>query len=434
MRGATCRCSVAFIGKRIVTALAVAAAIATSGCATGLTSTPESIGTGDATFPGKVISDTGGQVEYWAQFGPTTSYGSETTHQTVNVTKNTLVTVHVTIPGLQRATTYHYRLCARDGAQQGGPGCGADKQFTTQTYGCGETVTTSFKLTGDLDCPQVAGFIVGANGIDINLAGHAMFGGIAEGGGGPTGIDNTGGFDDVTVRNGRVAGFGFGIVATDASRNHILSVRSGAAGNAVTIDGGDANEIRHGDMFGRSFGIRATGSTGLIVADTSFAGGFGSGILVTGDGARIVRDRAVTGGVSSDDVSGIRLIGSGGRVADNFVEGPWPAGGISIVGSNDAVVDNTVTSAAPLFPTGRASDGDGIFVGAFSTGITLRGNSADGNDGDGIDVRASGASLESNAAFNNGGWGILAVNGVTDLGGNIASGNGAGQCQNVFCP
>src|SRR6185437_2261393 len=98
------------------------------------------------------------------------------------------------------------------------------------------------------------------------------------------------------------------------------------------------------------------------------------------------------------------------------------------------VVGNTVLNATPLFPTGRPSDGDGIFVGAFSTGITLRGNRADANDGDGIDVRAKGASLEDNFAFNNGGWGILAVNGVTDLGGNTASGNGAGQCQNVFCP
>jgi parallel beta helix pectate lyase-like protein len=381
-----------------------------------------------------VISDAGGQVEYWAQYGTDTSYGSETPHQTITVAKNALVTVHVAISGLQRATTYHYRLCARDSQQQGGPGCGADKQFTTQTYGCGETVTTSFKLTGDLDCPQVAGFVVGADGIDINLAGHSMFGGIAEGGGGPTGIDNTGGHDDVTIRNGAVAGFGFGIVTTDASRNHILGVTSGAAGNAVTVQGGDANEIRHGDMFGRSWGIRATGSPGLIVADTSFAGGFSSGLEVSGDGARIVRNRAVTQGISASDVSGIRLIGSQGRVADNYVDGPWAAGGIWIAGSNDAVVGNTVLNATPLFPTGRPSDGDGIFVGAFSTGITLRGNRADANDGDGIDVRAKGASLESNFAFNNGGWGILAVNGVTDLGGNTASGNGAGQCQNVFCP
>ncbi|MFL5974315.1 MAG: right-handed parallel beta-helix repeat-containing protein, partial [Solirubrobacterales bacterium] len=146
-----------------------------------------------------------------------------------------------------------------------------------------------------------------------------------------------------------------------------------------------------------------------------------------------VRNRAVVTGVAASDVSGIRLIGSGGRVAANYVDGPWPAGGISILGANDAIVDNTVVNAAPLFSTGQASDGDGIFIGAFSGGITLRGNQSNGNAGDGIDVRASGTSLESNQAFGNGGWGILAVPGVTDLGGN-AGGGSAGDCQNVFCP
>jgi parallel beta-helix repeat protein len=431
--GAICRCSVALIGKPTLTALAAAAALATSGCATGITSTPDLVGPNEATIAGKVVSNAGGQVEYWAEFGPTTGYGSETPHQTVTVAQNTPRLVYVTISGLQRATTYHYRLCASDSQQQGGPGCGDDKTVTTQTYGCGETVTTSFKLTGNLNCLQQPGFVVGADGIDVNLGGRVLYGGIASGGGGPIGIDNTGGFDDVTVRNGTVAAFGFGIETAGASRNHILNVTGSSAGTQVTIEGGDSNEIRHGDMFGRSWGIRASGSSGLIVADTSSAGAFGSGIQVNGDGARIVRNRGVVTGVAASDVSGIRLIGSGARVAANYVDGPWPAGGISILGANDAIVDNTVVNAAPLFSTGQASDGDGIFIGAFSGGITLRGNQSNGNAGDGIDVRASGTSLESNQAFGNGGWGILAVPGVTDLGGN-AGGGSAGDCQNVFCP
>jgi Right handed beta helix region len=345
------------------------------------------------------------------------------------------VTVRGTIPGLQRATVYHYRLCAQDSQQQGGPGCAADKQFTTQTYGCGETVTSSFKLTGDIDCPQEAGFIVGAAGIEINLAGHGMFGDIASGGGGPTGIDNTGGYDDVTIRNGTVGGFGTGIETTDASRNHILDIASGAAGNAVTMRGGEGNEIRHGELSGRGSGIHATGSTGLVVADTSADAFFGDGIAVTGDLARIVRNRLerVTAGVTSS--SGIRLLGSDARIADNDVKGVWSTGGINVAGANDVLVDNQAFDNAALTVQDPPPEwGDGIFIGAFSSGVTLRGNRAERNSGDGLEVRASGASLESNAGFNNGGWGILAVNGVTDLGGNTAGGNGAGQCQNVFCP
>jgi hypothetical protein len=261
-----------------------------------------------------------------------------------------------------------------------------------------------------------------------------MFGGIFSGGGGPVGIDNSAGHDDVTIRNGTVGNFGFGIVTEGASRNHIPGITANAAGNAVTVTGGADNEIRHCELFGRSWGIRASGSTGLIVADSSFVGGFSSGAEVSGDRARIVRNRAVTQGVSSSDVSGIRLTGSAGQVRHNHVDGPWPAGAISIAGSNNTVAENSVTNAAPLFATGRDSDGDGIFVNAFSTGTVLKGNDATSNEGDGIDVRARAASLEGNHAFGNGGWGILAVPGVTDLGGNAAGGNNAGQCRNVFCP
>ena len=181
---------------------AALAATACSGCATAITSTPYTISPNSAGVVGKVISDTSGDVEYWAQYGPTSAYGLETPHQTVNVTKGALVTVRPTIDGLQRAATYHYRLCASDAQQKGGPGCGEDQHFTTQSAGCGDTVTTDVKLTGDLDCPQEAGFVIGADGVDVNLAGHGMFGGITSGGGGPRAIDNSGGYDDLTVRNG----------------------------------------------------------------------------------------------------------------------------------------------------------------------------------------------------------------------------------------
>jgi hypothetical protein len=422
------------IGKRTLIALAVGAAVASSGCATAVTSTPDVVGTGEASVAGKVVSDTGGQVEYWAQFGPTTAYGSQTAHKTVNVAKGKPLTVYVTISGLQRATTYHYRLCAQDAQQHGGPGCGADKQVTTQTYGCGETVTTSFRLTGDLDCPQEKGFVVGANGVDVNLAGRTMNGEIAVGGGGPDGIDNTGGYDDVTVRNGTITGFGTAVRAADVTRNHVLNIKASAAGNAVDIDSGIDSEIRRSDLFGRSIGIIATGP-GMVVADTSASATFGDGIDVSGANARIVRNRAVRSGGPAQIGSGIRYGGGPGRVAHNFVSGAWSGGALHVGGQDVLVVDNQVFDATdPGVPDPTADIGDGIFIVEGSTGIVLRGNVANGNADDGIDVRARGVSLEDNSAGDNGGWGILAVPGVTDLGGNTASGNSAGQCRNVFCP
>ena len=131
--------------------------------------------------------------------------------------------------------------------------------------------------------------------------------------------------------------------------------------------------------------------------------------------------------------SGIELHGTGARIAENRVEGPWALGGIFVGGAGNVVVDNVVRGAVlPAmgdFPHG----GDGIFV-AGAGGTVLRRNRADDNEGDGIEVTSAGVKLEGNGALDNGDWGIDAVAGAIDLGGNSASGNGnAGQCRNVFC-
>ena len=94
-----------------------------------------------ASIDGTVVSDAGGQVEYWVQFGPTSAYGSESAHQTIATAENTPTGVRASVDGLARSTTYHYRLCAQDGSQKGGPGCGEDHRFKTQSFACGETVT-----------------------------------------------------------------------------------------------------------------------------------------------------------------------------------------------------------------------------------------------------------------------------------------------------
>jgi hypothetical protein len=419
-----------------VIALVGLAGAACSSCATAITSTPYTVGPDGARFVGKVISDTGGSVDYWAQYGPTKAYGSETSHQTVEVAKNELVTVRLAIGGLERASTYHYRLCASDADQKGGPGCGEDRHFTTQSVGCGDTVTADVKLTGDLDCPQVAGLIVGADGIDIDLAGHGMFGGIAVGGGGPRAIDNTGGYDDLTIRNGSLGAWGFPIFISGASHNRVLKVNAGGAGDGITIEGGTYNEIRHSQVFGRSAGIKVSYSDGLVVADTSAQGVFGSGIVAGGDLVRIVRNESRHDGGGVGPTSGIQLAGAGGRIADNTVTGSWNVGGISVYGPDNVLLDNQVSGAAfPCCPLNSQAIGDGIFVGTGSSGSVLRRNRGDDNEGDGIQVASAGVKLEDNHGFGNGDLGIEAVAGVIDLGGNTAGGNGNPlQCLNVFCP
>jgi len=398
-----------------------------------LTGDPISVDRDAANLAGKVVSDADGDIEFWVEYGPTKAYGSTSGHITTSVGANTLVSVEAPIFGLLPATAYHYRFCAADSTQQGGPGCGADRRLTTQSVGCGDTVTTDVRLTGNLQCLREPGLTVGADGVDIDLGGHNITQGIFSGGGGPPAIDNSAGFADMTLRNGSLTNVGEGVQVTGGTRNRILNLAVGAAGNGVTIEGGSFHEVRGSDIGGRSVGLLATGSNSLLVKGNVTRGSFGSGIFVTGDLVRILDNEADHGSDPFANPSGITFTGSGARIADNRVTGAWN-GGVKVTGAHNVVVDNLVTGARFPLMGHEPWAGDGIFVTAFSSDTVLRRNRADDNEGDGIEVGSAGVKLEGNAAFGNGDWGMDAVAGAIDLGGNSAGGNGnPGQCRNVFC-
>jgi parallel beta-helix repeat protein len=418
-----------------VVALAVVA-MACTGCATGQTGAPLDVSTDNARVTGNVISDAGGQVEYWAEYGPTTAYGSQSGHATTSVAPNALTGVTVSVGGLTRSTLYHYRLCAQDGSQRGGPGCGGDRTVRTQAVACGDTVTTDVRLTGDLQCFTGPGLTIGADGVDINLAGHAIAGTIASGGGGPAGVANAGGFDDVTVHNGRIGGLGAMFTATNASRNRLVRVDGTAAGTAISFDGGADNEVRHADLFGRSQAVSVRGSQRFVLADSQLDGFFSGGLTLTGADARILRNRFPRAAGAFPVTSALALTGERATISDNVVTGAWSAGGILATGPGHRLIDNEVSGATkPDVSPPNDVFGDGIVIGSFSAGVLVRGNRAHDNEGDGIVVGASDVRIGDNSANDNGGFGIDAVAGVTDLGGNTASGNGNPlQCRNVFCP
>jgi parallel beta-helix repeat protein len=401
-------------------------ALALAGCATAETGSSVVLNESGATVDGRVASDVAGQVHYWAQYGRTTAYGSETPHATVTVQPRTPTFVSVEIDGLARETEYHYRLCASDSQQRGGPGCGVDRTFLTERALCGKTVTTSLRLTADVSCSEDPALIVGADQIDINLAGHRL------GAPFPLGIAiRNNGHSDVTIRNGTVAG---GIDLNGASRNLIrgIDLSTGAIAG-IDVEGGAANAVRASDVFGRQFGIRV-GSDDAVVANNDADAALGPAIGVTGERARIVRNRVNRAG-GPNVFAGIELSGSNGRVVDNRVSGGWLKGGIVLdAGGSNVIAENEVSDIR--FADGQTDPklGDGIVINAFTAGTLLRNNLAQRNDGDGIDVRASGARLRDNSAFDNHLLGINAVAGVTDLGGNRAHGNGnPQQCLNVAC-
>jgi parallel beta-helix repeat protein len=402
-----------------------------AGCATGQTGTPWGVsGTGASVF-GSVVSDTGGQVEYWVEYGTTTAYGSQTPHQTATVQQNNPHAVLVSFSGLQRATAYHYRVCAQDSQQKGGPGCGEDKQFTTVNVDCGDTITADLQLSGDLDCTRTPGAddgpVVGADGIDIDLAGHTISA--------PNfGLANNG-FDDVTIHHGGLYAFGDALKLDGASRNLIRFVGAGrlddqfapSTSTGLEIQGGEGNVIRRSTLAGSSLGLSATDSPGLLVADSTGHSGSGSrgggtAVFIDGDLARVLRNTFT---------AGIVVNGSSNRIVDNDVKAI--GNGISVLAGNDNLFAENVIHDVGVLPF-MTDAGDGIVVRAEAVGTRLRGNVATSNFDDGIDVRSATTKLRDNRADDNGDFGIDAVTGVVDLGGNTASGNGNPlQCRNVFC-
>jgi hypothetical protein len=75
-----------------------------------------------------------------------------------------------------------------------------------------------------------------------------------------------------------------------------------------------------------------------------------------------------------------------------------------------------------------------LSVGSTAADTLLERNFAEGAGDDGFDVESGATTLTKNTANHNDDLGIEALPGVTDGGGNKASGNGNPlQCTNVFC-
>jgi hypothetical protein len=409
-------------------------AAANAGCAVGITGFPTQTAVDGAIVGGQVVGNQSGPADYWVQYGPTTAYGSETARASVDLESGTPEPVTVQLGGLARDSLYHYRLCAQDAVD--GPACGGDRTLRTQDVACGETVTADLRLTGNLECgvfrigPQVGpnGIVIGADGIEVNLAGHTITGATFVGGDGTIGID-VGGFDGVTVRNGGIGLYGIGVHLGDAANAIVAGVDAQGSPYGLQAEGATNLVVRNGDVSGRDTGLLLDGVTGATIANVSAAGSFGGAISLSGSASRVV-DSDARGGLPTS--FGIVLAGSGNRVARTRVTGAGSRGGIYVGGADAAIVENEVSGTVLLDMSTSAENGDGIHV--AGPGGLLRGNRAHDNGGDGIDVRVAGTRLGDNAATGNTLFGIRAVPGVIDLGGNSASGNGGPfQCQNVFC-
>jgi parallel beta-helix repeat protein len=149
------------------------------------------------------------------------------------------------------------------------------------------------------------------------------------------------------------------------------------------------------------------------------------------------RDNLVTNNLlRGNGLSGVFVVGSDdNRIEKNSViaNGDGSVGGIHLFVPSE---EPGLTSNDNVISKNRlvATDGDGVLVDAGQSGNVIKGNRVSENTDDGIDVESSATTLTANTANDNHDLGIEAVPGVTDGGGNKASGNGNPlQCTNVFC-
>jgi parallel beta-helix repeat protein len=341
---------------------------------------------------------------------------------------------------------------------------GASSSASAQPVTCGQVVTQDVTLDGDLVCDGAPALIVGADRATIDLAGHSIM--VLSSGLDEHAVDNTGGFDRVTIRDGAVSNVvGNGIVLEGASRNRLVNLSVGSdIGTPILVEGGERNTIADGDAGARGTAIVLTQTSGNRLLDltvlsgievlggernaiesSDIAGRFGDALVVVGsDRMRIVdntaegfanfaMDLATSSSViARNDTSeaaalgAVRIRGSGNRILQNDV-GVGEFWGLGIVsGSGNVVAHNNASGILGLAQ-------DGIFVAAQTADTNLRQNVTNDNADDGIDVESAATRLIGNTANDNGDLGIEAVPGVTGRG-NTASGNGNPlQCLNVVC-
>ncbi|WP_432535310.1 right-handed parallel beta-helix repeat-containing protein [Kineococcus arenarius] len=172
------------------------------------------------------------------------------------------------------------------------------------TVECGAVLTTSVRLAADVVCPDGDGVVLAADGIELNLNGHALVGpGTSSGAGVLVRAE------DVTVRNGTISGWESGVRAgTDPTdpygeesqgpaRAVVRQARLEANGFGVEVRQDGDVQVRNTWLVGNGVGGYVV-SYGRLLVEDSTADGNGTGFSsfeVEEDGL-VLRGSTVRGG------------------------------------------------------------------------------------------------------------------------------------------
>jgi parallel beta-helix repeat protein len=190
---------------------------------------------------------------------------------------------------------------------------------------CGDTITHDTTLDSDLmDCGGLAGIVIGADNVTLDLNGHTVDGIFGVSG---SAVDNDAGHDGVTVERGTIQQFGLALSLTDATDNTVRDV-------VMSETGGISAYRMKQSHIERS----VVAQTGGIHLDSS------------------EENRLVDNIVSSDGYEVMTLVWSDSNVVrGNSISGASP--GITVYGSHhNAVVDNSVSGGTSCCGEGLRLD------------------------------------------------------------------------------
>ena len=358
---------------------------------------------------------------------------------------------------------------------------------------CGDTINTDVTLHADLvNCPS-NGLVIGADGVTLDLNGHAIEG---DGAAAPdcdikTEFCDLGvvtqGHDGVRIKRGEISGFINAVVVFGGRGvrvHHITALDSlfaGIAAGARNVRLRE-NKVRRAGLTTDQAGMVVFGSEGARVLANRVRNSGDIGIAVLGHRRGIIRANVLRrnpeAGILIDDsnrlsvrhnrvtesAEGMIISGNGNRIAGNRISKPNDCGppcgnGISLDdGKDNRISRNLVVGArsegiqvgiphryarkhgplarhtSVLGNRLRRSKGDGLVVRSNAYHTLLARNRARRSKHDGFRLHASGVRLRRNVAVRNGDLGIDAPPGVENLGGNVARRNGdPAQCVNVHC-
>jgi parallel beta-helix repeat protein len=275
---------------------------------------------------------------------------------------------------------------------------------------CGEVLTTSTRVANNLtECPG-DGLVIGAPGITVDLNGHAI-----DGIGLGAGIRNDG-HASVTVRNGMVRDFDYGVKLPTATGGNVIEYLSlelnqlagleisNALPNNDLPEGtepapesadGQGNQIRSNIIRQNGYGVALFGSRGNAVRGNTFAYNSKEDLIADRSSDNRVERNSSSGGADSAFVF---LYSHRNYLGSNNVEGASDRAILLEGSDSNTVVDNHV---------GLSGDSGVMLVGSSSNVLLANSVQSSGDAPYALIGHSSGNRVERNFADGGGDAGLL---------------------------